>query len=124
MNLDRVTTVIRRHSYVLWRSPNRWFDIVVLAASWTCCCSGRSAPIAAQQNHDSGAGAPYLLAGIMLFHVLFQVQIAMATGFMEETWSRNLLNIMITPGHRGGVRRRAGRLRHVQAGAGAWSPCR
>ena len=33
----------------------------------------------------------------MLFHVLFQCQIAVTTGFMEETWSRNLLNIMTTP---------------------------
>ena len=22
-------TVVRRHAYVLWRSPHRWFDIVV-----------------------------------------------------------------------------------------------
>src|SRR3954454_17439599 len=33
----------------------------------------------------------------MLFQVLFQCQIAVTTGFMEETWSRNLLNIMTTP---------------------------
>ncbi len=40
---------------------------------------------------------PYLIAGIMMFHVLFQSQIAVATGFMEETWSRNLLNVLTTP---------------------------
>jgi ABC-2 type transport system permease protein len=51
----------------------------------------------AQENDASRAAAPYLLAGIMLFHVLFQCQIAVTTGFMEETWSRNLLNIMTTP---------------------------
>jgi ABC-2 type transport system permease protein len=33
----------------------------------------------------------------MLFHVLFQSQIAVSTGFMEETWTRNLLNMMTTP---------------------------
>ena len=33
----------------------------------------------------------------MLFHVLFQSQVGIATGFMEETWSRNLLNLMTTP---------------------------
>ena len=32
-----------------------------------------------------------------MFHVLFQSQIAVATGFMEETWSRNLLNVLTTP---------------------------
>ena len=29
MNWLRVMTVVRRHWYVLWRSPNRWFDIAV-----------------------------------------------------------------------------------------------
>jgi ABC-2 type transport system permease protein len=51
----------------------------------------------AQENTTSRAGTAYLLAGILLFHVLYQVQIGVATGFMEETWSRNLLNIMTTP---------------------------
>jgi ABC-2 type transport system permease protein len=29
--------------------------------------------------------------------VLFQAEISLATGFMEETWSNNLLNLMTTP---------------------------
>src|SRR5262249_9483367 len=51
----------------------------------------------AKQDHSSQAATPYLLGGIVMFHVLFQSQIAVATGFMEETWSRNLLNVMTTP---------------------------
>ena len=33
----------------------------------------------------------------MLWHVIYQSQIALSTGFLEETWTRNLLNIMVTP---------------------------
>ena len=33
----------------------------------------------------------------MLNHFLFQTEVSVATGFMEETWSRNLLNMMTTP---------------------------
>ena len=32
-----------------------------------------------------------------MFHILFQSQIAVGTGFLEETWSRNLLNVLTTP---------------------------
>src|SRR5207247_2370452 len=39
----------------------------------------------------------YLLAGIVLWHVIYQSQIAMSTGLLEETWTRNLLNLMVTP---------------------------
>ncbi len=51
----------------------------------------------AQQDSSSGAAAPYLLAGIMLNHFMFQTEVSVATGFMEETWSRNVLNMMTTP---------------------------
>ena len=81
---------------MLWRSPNRWFDIAFLPVM-DVILFGSLGTYAARQSHRSGAGVAYLLAGIMLFHVLFQVQVAVATGFMEETWSRNLLNVMVTP---------------------------
>ena len=92
----RVRTVVRRHAYVLWRSPHRWFDIVVWPL-FDVLLWGSLGTFVAQENDASRAGTPYLLAGIMLFHVLFQSQIAVSTGFMEETWTRNLLNMMTTP---------------------------
>jgi ABC-2 type transport system permease protein len=96
MSWLRVRTIVRRHAYVLWRSPNRWFDI----AFWPLMdvlLWGSLGTYVASGSPTSQAGAPYLLAGIMMFHVLFQTQIALNTGFMEETWSRNLLNVMVTP---------------------------
>ena len=96
MNLHRVRVVVRRHAYVLWRAPHRWFDI----AFWPLMdviLWGSLGTFVAQQSDTSQAGAPYLIAGILMFHILFQSQIAVATGFMEETWSRNLLNVLTTP---------------------------
>ncbi len=96
MNGIRVKTIVRRHAYVLWRSPNRWFDI----AFWPLMdvlLWGSLGTYIARSNGTSQAGATYLLAGIVMFHILFQTQIALNTGFMEETWSRNLLNMMVTP---------------------------
>ncbi len=96
MSWHRIRTVVRRHAYVLWRAPHRWFDIafwpVMDIILW-----GSLGTYIARQDATSGAGTAYLLAGIMMFHVLFQSQIAVATGFMEETWSRNLLNVLTTP---------------------------
>lgn len=96
MSWLRIRTVVRRQYLVLWRQPNRWFDIAVWPL-FDVLLFGSLGAFVAQENDVSRAAAPYLLAGIMLFHVLFQAQIAVATGFMEETWSRNLLNVMTTP---------------------------
>ena len=50
------------------------------------------------QNDTVGAAAfGYLIAGIILWHVVYQSQISLSTGFLEEMWSRNVLNIMVTP---------------------------
>src|SRR5688572_9172995 len=96
MSWLRVKTVVRRLFIVLWRNPARWFDIAVWPV-FDVILFGSLGAFVAQEDDASRAATPYLLAGIMLFHVLFQSQVGVATGFMEETWSRNLLNMMTTP---------------------------
>jgi ABC-2 type transport system permease protein len=96
VNLHRVAVVVRRHWLVLWRSPHRWFEVgfwpLMDVILW-----GSLGAFVARQDSSSQAGTVYLLAGIVLFHVLFQVQITATTGVMEETWTRNLLNVLTTP---------------------------
>jgi len=96
MSWLRVRAVARRHAYVLQRMPQRWFDVIV----WPVVDSilfGAIGVYFGRQHGGAPAGAAFLLAGIVLFHVVFQAEISLATGFMEETWSRNLLNLMVTP---------------------------
>lgn len=93
----RIGGVVRRHAYVLWRSPHRWFDVLVWPLVDVLLWGSLGVYVTQQSTEAARAGATYLLAGILLFHVLYQVQIAVSTGFLEETWSRNLLNVMTTP---------------------------
>jgi ABC-2 type transport system permease protein len=51
----------------------------------------------AKQNATSRAGVPYLLAGIVLFWTFTQAQFSIALGVNEETWTRNILNVLTTP---------------------------
>jgi ABC-2 type transport system permease protein len=92
----RVRTVARRHAYVLQRAPQRWFDVVFWPVV-DAVLFGSLGVYFSRQAGSGSRGVEYLLAGILLFHVVFQAEISMATGFMEETWSRNLLNLMVTP---------------------------
>src|SRR5438477_8036959 len=97
----RIKAVARRHYYVLLRAPHRLFDVTI----WPLVDVLLFGSIAAFVNpaHTTAhatAGklaAGYLLSGILLWHVVYQSQIALATGFLEETWERNLLNLMVTP---------------------------
>jgi ABC-2 type transport system permease protein len=96
MNSDRVRAISRRQAYVLVRAPQRWFDVVVWPVV-DAVLFGAIGVYFGQQTGSVAASSAFLLAGIILFHVVFQAEVSVATGFLEETWSRNLLNLMVTP---------------------------
>jgi ABC-2 type transport system permease protein len=94
----RIRAVARRHAYVLKRSPHRTFNLAV----WPLVDVLLFGSLAVFVRHD-GSGRTeflYLLPGIILWHVIYQSQIALATGFLEETWARTLLDLMVTPSAR------------------------
>ncbi|MDP9417769.1 MAG: ABC transporter permease [Actinomycetota bacterium] len=94
----RMGAIARRHAYVLMRSPHRSFDILMWPLVDTL-LFGSIGVYFAQQVAPSGSELllGYMLAGIVLWHVLYQAQISLATGFLEETWSRNMLSLMVSP---------------------------
>lgn len=92
----RVLAVSRRHAHVLLRSPHRWFDVFIWPTVDVLLWGSLGVFIADQSSDANRAGVTYLLAGILLFHVLYQSQIAASTGFLEEVVA-NLLNLLATP---------------------------
>ena len=97
MRWRAVRAVAVRQALVLKRSPHRFFDITIWPIVDTL-LFGSIAVFFEQAGGGAGAtGAAYLICGVLLWHVIYQSQIALATGFMEETWSRNLLSLMVTP---------------------------
>lgn len=92
----RVLAIARRHAYVLKRSPHRLFDVTI----WPLVDVLLFGSLGVFVSREGGAGLTafgFLLSGIVLWHVVYQSQIALSTGLLEETWSRNLLNLMVTP---------------------------
>ena len=91
----RIKAVARRHTYVLARSPYRLFDVTVWPVVDVILFG--SLAVFSQQSGSGRLAFAYILSGIVLWHVIYQAQIGLSTGFLEETWSRNLLNLMVTP---------------------------
>jgi ABC-2 type transport system permease protein len=92
----RIKSVARRHAYVLRRGPHRLFDVTV----WPVVDVLLFGSIGAFVSTQPGTGRTaygYLLTGIVLWHVVYQSQIALSTGVLEETWSRHILSLMVTP---------------------------
>ena len=93
---QRVRAIARRHAYVLLRSPHRLFDVTL----WPLVDVLLFGSLGVFVSNHRGTGSiafAYLLSGIVLWHVVYQSQIALSTGMLEEAWSRNMLNLMVTP---------------------------
>src|SRR5204863_8139202 len=94
----RIKAVAKRHYYVLLRAPHRLFDVTIWPLVDVLLFGSIAAFVSAGKSASSAElAAGYLLSGILLWHVVYQSQIALATGFLEEAWTRNLLNLMVTP---------------------------
>jgi ABC-2 type transport system permease protein len=93
----RVMAIARRHGYVLQRSPHRLFDVVVWPAVDVVLFGSIGVFAAGRAGGAASEVALYLLVGVVLWHVVYQAQIALATGFLEETWSRSVMSLMVTP---------------------------
>ena len=96
LDTRRVTAVSGRLARVQVRSMHRWFDTLVWPVVDTVLW-GSIGAFVDQQGGAARAGLPYMLSGLLLMHVVYQSNVAVATAFLEETWSRNLLNLMVTP---------------------------
>jgi ABC-2 type transport system permease protein len=83
--LLRILAVARRHAYVLRRSPHRLFDVTVWPVVDTVLFGSLGVFFARQGGPSTAAeaGVAYLLSGIVLWHVVYQSQIAISTGFPD-----------------------------------------
>lgn len=97
MRWQPVKAIAKRQALVLQRSPHRLFDVTIWPVVDTLLFGSLAVFFAKSGGSGGKAGAAYLICGVLLWHVVYQSQIALATGFLEETWSRNLLSLMVTP---------------------------
>ena len=95
MSWVRIKAVVRRHAYVLQRSPHRLFDVTIWPLVDVLMFGSLAVFLARATPRQAAFG--YVLAGVLLWQIVYQAQISLSTGFLEEAWSRNLLNLMVTP---------------------------
>lgn len=94
--LRRILAVARRHIHVTVRNPPRLFDMAV----WPVVDTVLYGSIARYMQSTPGGStrtALTVVAGIIMWHVVYQAQIAVSAGFNDETWSRQLPSLLTTP---------------------------
>ncbi len=88
----RVWAVVRRQVLVQYRNPGMWFLLLALPVVDVVLFASIGVAYG-----DGDGSVPILFTGILLFHLVWQLTLAGSLGFLEEVWSRNLLNLLTTP---------------------------
>ncbi|WP_252784683.1 ABC transporter permease [Actinoallomurus rhizosphaericola] len=95
--IRRIQAIAIRHLLVTVRNWQRVFDIAV----WPAVDTILYGSIATYAQHAPAGGpartALSVVAGIVMWHLVYQAEIAVATGFFEESHSRQLPGLLVTP---------------------------
>jgi ABC-2 type transport system permease protein len=96
MKLRPVAAIVLRQLYLLRGSPVRVFPMV----TWVAIDVVLWGFITRYLNAVSGSGVnfvPALLGGVLLWDFCTRIMQGVSTAFLEDVWSRNLLNLFASP---------------------------
>jgi len=96
MKVYRVKAVMLRHAYEVRRNIDRVTDMVYWPVLDTI-VSGFFTIYLAYGGRSGGGLAGLLLGAAILWGMFYAFQRDMAVGFLDELWSRNLINLFSTP---------------------------
>jgi ABC-2 type transport system permease protein len=97
MNFHVIYALVLRYIFLYARTPMRLIELVfwpvVDLMVWG------NLTLFLQQNTEKNFGAflIFLVGGMILWDVLFRAQQGVAISFLEDVWTRNLMNIFVAP---------------------------
>ena len=95
-SVRRINAIVMRYWYLLRRSFPRVLDLFYWQALDVLMWGFLSQFLAGNSSFVAKAGG-ILLAGMLLWDVLYRSQLGVSVGFLEEIWSRNLGHLFVSP---------------------------
>src|SRR5512142_1189379 len=95
-SLNRVGAMVRRYWYLLRSSWPRLLDLIYWPAVQMLMWGFLQLYISQNAGFFARAGGTFIGA-VLLWDILFRGQLGFSLSFLEEMWSRNLANLMISP---------------------------
>jgi len=96
MNIGRITALIARHLYLYRRSFPRLLEIfywpLLDLVVW-----GFITMYLAQEGNEMHGAVTFFLGALIFWDILFRAQQGVTISFLEEIWSRNLMNLFASP---------------------------
>src|ERR1700687_5387949 len=95
-SVNRVAAMVRRYWYLLRSSWPRILDLIYWPAVQMLMWGFLQLYVSQNAGFFARAGGTFIGA-VLLWDILFRGQLGFSVSFLEEMWSRNLANLMMSP---------------------------
>ncbi len=98
MSLTVIYALVRRYLYLYNRNPVRLVELLFWPIVELMVWGNLSVWLETSQGAASAPTfLPWLVGGVILWDVLFRAQQAVAISFLEDVWTKNLVNLFVAP---------------------------
>jgi ABC-2 type transport system permease protein len=97
MNLRIISALVLRYIFLYTRTPMRLVELVFWPVVDLMVWGNLTMFLQKNTSAEFGQFITFLIGGMILWDVLFRAQQGVAISFLEDVWTRNLLNIFVAP---------------------------
>jgi len=92
-----ILALVKRYSFLYLRNPIRGFELVFWPAMELLLWGFLSMYIQKETSGDFSTFIRFLIGATIFWDVLFRAQMGVSISFLEDMWTRNLLNVFVAP---------------------------
>jgi ABC-2 type transport system permease protein len=97
MNLRIISALVLRYLFLYTRTPMRLIELIFWPLVDLMVWGNLTIFLQENSEKDFAGFLVFLIGGMILWDVLFRAQQGVAISFLEDVWTRNLLNIFVAP---------------------------
>lgn len=97
MNLRIISALVLRYLFLYTRSPMRLIELVFWPVVDLMVWGNLTMFLQENSSAQFADFLLFLIGGMILWDVLFRAQQGVAISFLEDVWTRNLLNVFVAP---------------------------
>lgn len=98
MSISVVLGILQRYLYLYTRNPLRWFELCFWPIMNITIWGFLTSYLMDVGEYDKGlSSVTFLLGGVLLWDIQFRATQGVSISFLEDVWTRNLLNMFVAP---------------------------
>lgn len=97
MNFSTISALVLRYLFLYTRTPMRMVELVFWPVVDLVVWGNVTVFIQKNTNPEFGSFVLFFLGGMILWDIMFRAQQGVAISFLEDVWTRNLLNVFVAP---------------------------